>query len=46
MNSDPTTALPQIDPVKEVMIDGFSGAIGGVAGQLIFYPLENFRMRL
>ena len=31
---------------EEVFIDGFSGALGGVAGQLLLYPLENFRTRL
>ena len=45
-NGGGANAALQLDPIKEVMIDGFSGALGGVVGQLIFYPLENFRTRL
>ena len=28
----------------EVLIDGFSGALGGNVAQLVFYPLENLIM--
>ena len=38
--------MTDFDKVYEVFIDGFSGALGGVAGQLLLYPLENFRTRL
>lgn len=38
--------MSEIEKVYEVFIDGFSGALGGVVGQLVFYPLENFRVRL
>lgn len=35
-----------VESAQSVMIDGFSGALGGVVAQLIFYPLENFRTRM
>ena len=38
--------MATITPAQEVMIDGFSGALGGNFGQLVFYPLENLRVRL
>ena len=31
--------------MTEETIDGIAGAMGGVVGQVIFYPLENFRIR-
>lgn len=38
--------MADFEKVYEVFIDGFSGALGGVVGQLVFYPLENFRVRM
>jgi hypothetical protein len=37
--------MADFEKVYEIFIDGFSGALGGVVGQLVFYPLENFRVR-
>jgi hypothetical protein len=35
-----------VTQTQELLIDGFSGALGGIVGQLVFYPLENLRVRL
>jgi hypothetical protein len=34
------------EKLASVFIDAFSGASGGVLAALLFYPLENFRIRL
>ena len=41
-----TYQLSTEEKLYEVLIDAFAGATGGAIAQLLFYPLENFQLRL